>query len=180
MASPEPPADTPEPGSEPGSTGIPLRTFTAWALIGVAALQVAFEFLEWVFPTTEDAGTARFDVYQFATIGIIVPPLLAMLVTTKLGPTLKNAKLMATIAVSTYAAAAVFGVIAFLVRLADHFDVGGADGVVAFGRVLQQLGALLDELLMLGLLALAGLWTYRIASSLGAKLPSVNIDSEEE
>lgn len=180
MASPEPPGENPEAGSESRPTGIPLRTLTAWALISVAALQVIFEFLEWIFPTVPDQGTARFNVYEFADPWIIVPALLGMIVATKLGPTLSNAKLLTTIAMGTLTAAAVFGLVSFFVGLADHFDVGGRDGVYAFGFVLQSLGGIADELLWLALLLLAGLWTIKLAGSNAAKLPSVNIDSEDE
>lgn len=179
MASPEPPAETPEPSPRSGSTGIPLRTLTAWALIGLAALQVLFEFFEWIFPMSEGQGTGRFNVYEFADPWIIVPALLGILVALKLGPALSNAKLMTTIVLSTLGAAAVFGLVAFFVRLADHFDTGGREGVYAFGFVLQSLGGLLDELLWLGLVVLAGLWVVKIAGSGAAKLPSVNINPED-
>lgn len=180
MTSPEPPEETPEPETKSGSTGIPLRTLTAWALIGVAALRVLFEFLEWIFPTTPGQGTARFDVYAFADPWIIVAALLGVLVATKLGPAVSNAKLMTTIALSTYAAAAVFGLVAFLVGLADHFEAGGREGIYAFGFVLQSLGGILDELLWLVLVALAGLWTVKLAGSYVPKLPSVDINAEDE
>ena len=179
MASPEPPAETPEPSAKSGRTGIPLRTLTAWALIGLAALQVLFEFLEWIFPTSEGQGTGRFNVYEFADPWIIVPALLGVLVALKLGPALSNAKLMTTIALSTLGAAAVFGLVAFFVRLADHFDTGGREGVYAFGFVLQSLGGIADELLWLALVLLAGLWVVKIAGSDAAKLPSVNINPED-
>lgn len=180
MTSPEPPAETPAAGPESGSTGIPLRTLTAWALLAVAALQVLFEFLEWIFPTSEGQGTARFNVYEFADPWIILPALLGMLVAFKLGRPLKNARLLSTIALSTFAAAVVFGLVAFFVGLADHFDTGGREGVYAFGFVLQGLGAILAELLWLGLVVLAGLWMVKIAGSDTAKLPSVNINPEDE
>lgn len=175
MASPEPPADTPETGSK----GIPLRTLTAWALVAVAALQVVFEFFEWIFPTREGEGTARFNVYEFADPWIIVPALLGLIVAYKLGPALSNARLLSTIAVSALGAAALFGIVAFFVGLADHFDTGGREGVYAFGFVLQSLGGILNELLWLGLVVLAGLWAVKIAGSDAAKLPNVNIDAEE-
>lgn len=179
MASPEPPAESPESGSKP-STGIPLRTLTAWALIGVAALQVVFEFFEWIFPTVPDQGTARFNVYEFADPWIIGPALLGMIVALKLGPPLRHSRLMSTIALSTFGAAAVFGLVAFFVGLADHFDTAGRDGVYAFGFILQSLGGIVDELLWLALVLLAGLWSVKIAGSHAAQLPSVNIDSEDE
>jgi hypothetical protein len=180
MASPEPPAETPEPGQESRSTGIPLRTLTAWALLGLAALQVLFEFLEWIFPTAEGLGTARFNVYEFADPWIIVPALLGMLVAFKLGPPLSNARLYSTIALSTFAAAAVFGLVAFFVGLADHFDTAGREGIYAFGFILQSLGGIIDELLWLALVVLAGLWAVKIAGSDTAKLPNVNINTEDE
>lgn len=180
MASPEPPADTPEPSPTSGGTGIPLRTLTAWALVGVAALQVLFGFLEWIFPTSEGQGTGRFNVFEFADPWIIVPALLGVLVALKLGPALSSAKLITTIALSTLAAAALFGLVAFFVGLADHFDTSGREGVYAFGFILQSLGGILAELLWLGLVVLAGLWVVKIAGSDTAKLPSVNINPEDE
>ena len=180
MAAPEPPADSPEPDTQSGSTGIPLRTLTAWALVGVAALIVLFAFLRWVFPTQEGLGTARFNVFDFANLTVIVAPLVGILVATKLGPALANTRLLVTIALSTYAAAAVFGLVAFFVGLADHFDTDGREGVYAFGFILQGLGGILDELLFLAIVLLAGLWTVKIAGSHGTKLPSVNINSEDD
>lgn len=180
MTSPEPPAETPDPDAKSGSTGIPLRTLTAWALISVAALRVLFGFLAWIFPTTPGQGTARFVVYAFADPWTIVAALLGVLVATRLGPALSNAKLMTTIALSTYAAAAVFGLVAFLVGLADRFDAGGREGIYAFGSVLQSLGGMIIELLSLAIVALAGLWTVKLAGSYVPKLPSVDINTEDE
>lgn len=179
MASPEPPADSPETTQGTGRKGIPLRTLTAWALVAVAALQVLFEFFEWIFPTREGEGTARFNVYEFADPWIIVPALLGLIVAYKLGPTLNNARLLSTIALSTLAAAAVFGVVAFFVGLADHFDTGGREGIYAFGFILQSLGGIVSELLWLALVVLAGLWAVKVAGSDAAKLPNVNIDAED-
>ncbi len=179
MASPEPPAETPETTPGSGNKGIPLRTLTAWALVAVAALQVVFEFLEWIFPTSEGQGTSRFEVFAFADPWIIVPALLALIVAIKLGPPLHNTRLMSTIILSTLAAAAVFGIVAFFVGLADHFDTSGREGIYAFGFILQSLGGILYELLWLALVVLAGLWAVKIAGSDAARLPKVNIDAED-
>lgn len=81
---------------------------------------------------------------------------------------------MGLIAVVEYATALVLGVLAFLITIATRFD-GLSSGIYAFGGVLQALGHIVVDLLMLALLLLAGLWTYQIFTSLGGTLPRLNV-----
>lgn len=177
MTTPTPAGDPS--ASSPAGTGIPLRSLTAWALIALAAVVVLFAFLHWVFPSfSRSSFVDGFSVQHFANLTVLVAPLLAMLVATKLGPVLRHAKLMGMLALATYAAALLFGAVAFLISIADKFDVGGRGAFHGFGYILQGLGSIITELLLLALVALAALWTYRIYSGLGGKLPKVNLQND--
>lgn len=176
MTTPAPAGD--EPSGTPAGAGLPLRSLTAWALLALAAITVIFGFLYWFFPTFSQPFLDRFRVDTFANITVLVAPLLAMLVATRIGPVLRGAKLMGLLALATYAAALLFGVVAFLVSIADKFNVAGLGVYYAFGSVLQGLGNVITELLLLGLLTLAALWTYGIFTGLGGQLPKVNPQGE--
>lgn len=177
MTTPNPTGDAA--AGTPAGTGVPLRSLTAWALLALAAVHVLFAFLHWIFPSfSRSSFLDAFSVTHFANLTVLVAPLLAMLVATKIGAVLRSVKLIGMVALATYAGALLFGVVSFLVTIADKFDVAGRDAFYAFGYILQGLGGLVRELLLLGLLALAALWTYRIFSQLGGKLPKVNISSD--
>jgi hypothetical protein len=115
-------------------------------------------------------------VDTFTHLGVLVAPLLAVLIATRLGPVLPAARLIGMIAVIEYAAALGLGVLAFLLTIATRFD-GLDSGIYAFGGVLQELGGIVIDLLWLSLLALAGLWTYQLFTSLGGKLPRFNVQT---
>lgn len=173
---------TPNPRSPAGGgasgTALPVRSLTAWALLALAAVTVAFAFLRWIFPPSPLGFIDRFSVTNVANITVLVAPLLAMLVATKLGPALARAKLMGTVALATYGVALLLGVVSFLVTIAEKFDVAGRGAYYAFGYILQGIGGLVVELLLLGLLALAALWTYKVFAALGGKLPAVNLQTD--
>jgi len=158
-------------GSGPApDAGLPLRLLTAGALVALAGLVIVFGFLEWIFPPFRRDFLDRFDPDPFVSVIVLVAPLLAVLVAARLGRPLRLARLIGQVALVEYAAALVLGALGFLLTLVGRFDDLGS-GIYAFGSVLQRLGDLLITLLLLGLLALAGLWTYRIAGSLGGRLP---------
>lgn len=164
--------------SSPGAS-IPVRTLTAWALLALAAVIVLFNFLQWIFPPFQTDFLARLDVSQFANLNVLVAPVLAMLLATKVGAQLANARLIGLIALATYAAALLFGLLAFLLTIADKFDsLSGLGGFYGFGAVLQGVGRILSELLLLSLLALAALWTYKIFTGLGGRLPALNVRTD--
>lgn len=170
-----PPAGSPAgPGSNPSGTGIEVRPLTAWALLALAAAVIFFSFLNWIFPPSPGDFLGRFRVGSFTDLAVLAAPLLAVLVATRLGPPLRQARTMGLIAVVEYATALVLGVLAFLITIATRFD-GLSSGIYAFGGVLQALGHIVVDLLMLALLLLAGLWTYQIFTSLGGTLPRLNV-----
>lgn len=180
MATPNP-ADNPGSAPQSGSGGasVPVRPLTTWALLALAAVVVLFSFLRWIFPPSSIDFLNRVDVGQFANTTVLVAPLLAMLVATQIGPVLRGARLMGLVALITYAAALLFGLLAFLLTIADKFDdLGGRGGFHGFGAFLQGLGNLASELLLVSLLALAALWTFRIFTGLGGRLPAVNVRTE--
>lgn len=160
-------------GSDPApAAGLPLRLLTAGTLLGLAGLVIVFGFVEWIFPPFRRDVLDRFDPDPFVSVIVLAAPLLAALVAARLGPPVRSARLIGQVALLEYAVALVLGALGFLLTLAGRFDdLGG--GIYAFGGVLQRLGDLLITLLLLGLLALAGLWTYRITSSLGGRLPKL-------
>jgi hypothetical protein len=167
-----------QPTENAAGRGLPVRFLTAWALLALAAAIVAFAFLRLIFPPFSHAFVDRFSVTSFVNTTVLVAPLLALLVATRIGPALRGARLMSAVALATYGAALLFGVLSFLVTLAGKFsDVGGRGGY-AFGYLLQGLGDLLVELLLLALAALAALWTFKIFTSFGGKLPAVNVQTD--
>ena len=170
-----PPAGSPAgPGPGPSGTGIEVRPLTAWALLALAAAVIFFSFLTWIFPPSPGDFLGRFNAGSFTNLTVLVAPLLAVLVAARLGPPLPQARTMGLIAVAEYAAALLLGALAFLITIATRFD-GLSNGIYAFGGVLQALGHILVDLLLLALLLLAGLWTYQIFTSLGGRFPRVNV-----
>lgn len=178
MTTPTPSGGSHSAAGNPAATGIPVRVLTAWALLALPAAVVLFAFLRWIFPEAAFSFVNRFSVTDFANHTVLVAPLLAMLVASKLGPPLSRAKLMGMVALATYAAALLFGLVAFLVTIAEKFDVAGRGAYYGFGGVLQGLGGIVVELLLLALLGLAALWTYKLYSDLGGRLPAVSVKTD--
>jgi hypothetical protein len=176
MTTPTPAGNQPPPAGNPSGPGLPVRPLTAWALLALAAVVVLFAFLRWIFPPFPQA--TRFSVGSFANTTVLVMPLLAMLVATRIGPVLRSAKLMGLVALAIYGVALLFGVVSFLVTIADNFDVGDRSAYYAFGTILQGFGDLLAEVVLLGLLALAALWTFKLFTEIGGKLPVVNVQTD--
>jgi hypothetical protein len=170
---------TPTPSASegaPASAGLPVRTLTAWTLLALAAAVVLFAFLRWIFPDVPRGFVNRFSVTTFANHTILVAPLLAMLIATKLGPALRGVKLMGLLAMATYGAALLFGGLSFLFTIVDKFTgVGGRGAIYGFGAIIQGLGSILVELLLLALLALAALWTYKLHTDASGGKPIVNV-----
>jgi hypothetical protein len=159
-----------QPSTGSPGTGVPVRPLTAWALVALAGVLILFGFLEWIFPQFRTDFLGRFSVDTFTGTTVLVAPLLAVLVAARLGPPLPRATLVSLVALAEYAAALLFGVLAFLITITGRF-AGLDTGIYAFGGALQEIGEILATVLRLGLLALAGLWTYQIFTSLGGRLP---------
>lgn len=167
-----PPADG---GRGPGqSAGIPLRSLTAWALLAFAGVVILLGLLAWILPPSEMDLIAQLSAGQFTSTPVLVAPLLAALVAGRLGAPIRSAQLVGMLALVEYAVALLLGIPAFLVSIAGQYD-GLGEGIQAVGAALQRVGGQLTTLLRLGLLALAGLWVYRIFTSLGGRLPQVNL-----
>lgn len=159
-------------------SGIPVRPLTCWALLALAGTIIFFGFLDWIFPTGPRDFPDRFGVGAFTELVVLVAPVLAMLIATKVGPVLAQAKLVGSVALIEYAVALLLGGLAFLITLASRFDGLHDDGLYAFGGALQVVGGILQTLLLLGLLALAALWTFRIYTSIGGTMPRLNVQAE--
>lgn len=158
-------------------TGVPVRLLTAWALVALAGAIICFGFLAWIFPPSRTDFLDRFGVDSFTNPIVLVAPLLAVLVATRVGPVLPQARLIGLLALIEYAVALLLGTLAFLITLASQFE-GLDDGIYAFGGVLQGIGDILITLLTLSLLALAALWTYRIFTGVGGILPRLTVDTD--
>lgn len=174
MTTPNPPGGPSPAGPRPTGLAVPVRPLTAWALLALVAAILFFAFLTWIFPPWSGAFLDRFRVGTFTQVAVLVGPLLAVLIAVRLGPPLPRARLMGLIALIEYAVAVILGTLAFLLTLATRFD-GLDHGIYAFGGVLAGLGSIVIDLLLLALLALAGLWTYQIFTGLGGRLPSINV-----
>lgn len=164
---------TPPPGG-----GIPLRPLTAWTLLALAGTIIVFGFLDWIFPVGPRDFPDRFGVGAFIELIVLAAPLLAVLIATKVGSVLGHAKLVGAVALIEYAVALLLGTLAFLITLAGRFEGLHEDGYYAFGGALQAVGDIIVTLLMLALLALAALWTYRIYTGIGGTLPRLNVQAE--
>jgi hypothetical protein len=154
-----------------------LMGFGAPPLLALAAVTVFFGFLAWIFPASRTDFFSRFTLDSFTGTAVLVAPLLAVLIAAKLGPALPPAKVIALVALVVYGGALVLGGLAFLITFASRFD-GLETGIYAFGGVIQQLGDILATLLRLALLALAMLWTYQLFSSLGGRLPRLDVQAD--
>jgi hypothetical protein len=161
----------------PPANGVPVRLLTAWALLALAGTIILFGFLAWIFPPSRTDFLDRFGLDSFTNLIVLGAPVLAVLIATKLGPVLRQARLIGLLALIEYAAALLFGALAFLITLASRFE-GLDSGIYAFGGVLQGIGGILVDLLKLSLLAFAALWTYRIFTGVGGTLPRLTVDTD--
>lgn len=161
------------PNPSPG--GIPLRALTAWTLLALTGVLILSGLLAWSVPPSGVDQHAQLALSQFTSIMVLVPPLLAVLVAARLGPPVRQATLLGLVALVEYATALVLGGLAYLVSLPGRFENLDGDGIRTAGAVLQEIGGALGTLLVLVLLALAGLWTHHIFTGLGGRLPRVRV-----
>lgn len=107
----------------------PLRPLFAWALLGYAAIDIFFTFVNW-FKPTGGSFTARAQGADFTTIVSIGFPLLAVLIASQLQPVLSMSRLIAVIALVELVAVLALGSLAFLVGMThamlntDAFSAG--------------------------------------------------------
>jgi hypothetical protein len=160
------------------SAGIPLRPLTAGALLALAGTIILFGFLDWIFPPSPRDFPDRFGLGPFTNLIVLAAPLLAMLIATKIGPVLAHARLLGSIALIEYVVALVLGTLAFLITLASRFEGLHDEGIYAFGGVVRGLGGIIESLLVLSLLTLAALWTYRIYTGIGGRMPQLNVRAD--
>jgi hypothetical protein len=139
-------------------TKVPLRTLFAWALLGYVALDLFFEFVDWLLPEGGSSLVDRSAGADFVTLTKVGLPMVALLLATQVAPPLRESKLMALIALAEYGAIVLFGLITFLLGL------GAMNGVDAS----DLLGYLVLSLAGLAIAALAGLYAFRIWSGVSA------------
>ncbi len=174
MTTPNPATGTSEDAQSSG--GLPVRLITVWALLALAAVVVVFQFLRWIFPPTYLEFLNRISVEQFANPYVLVAPMLAVLLATKVGPRLPGASLVSLLATAIYGFALLFGGLAFLLTIAQKFDgLDRLDGLRTFGAVLWGIGSIVYELILVALLALGALWSFTFFRNLGGKLPTVTV-----
>jgi hypothetical protein len=149
-----------------GLLGSP-RTLAAWALVGYAALHLAFTFLVWAAPGSGSvSGGARGAHYEFTNPLIMAMPVVAVVIATYITPVAAGAKLMALVALIEYAVSLAFGGLTFLIGLGAAFDgVGTAEGAMA------ALQYLVMGIATLVLLVVAGYVVFRAFTALGGRLP---------
>lgn len=171
----QPPPAGPAGPAPANPTGVPVRPLAAWTLLVLVATMIIFGFLSWIFPPFQLDLAGRVSYQDFTTSAILVAPLLAVLIATKAGPLLPQARTMSLVALAEYGAALLLGGLALLFTIADKFDVGGRGAFHAFGGIIQGFGEVIVELLRLALLALAALWVYQKFLNLGGRLPQLKI-----
>ena len=170
------PEGAPPPARSAPSSGIAVRPLAAWALLALAGAIIIFGVLRWMFPASQFLSFAgRLGFETFVSIPVLVAPLLAVLLAARVNPVLPRARLITLIALIEYAAALLFGGLAFLLSIASRFD-GFEEGIYAFGGVLQALASLIIGLLNLALLALAGLYVLQVYTGLGGRL-AINVNT---
>lgn len=141
----------------------PHRQFAAWALVAYAGLHLVFAFFDWVLPGA--AFGARSAGASFTSLVELALPLIGVLLATTFTPELPSARLIAAVALVEYAAAVLFGALAWLFGLSSTGAGGGARA--AF----DSLEFVTLGLLRLGLAVVAGLMAYRTWVRLGGSLP---------
>lgn len=139
------------------------RTLAVWGLLGVAGLSLFFDFLVWVSASSFTHGSAN-AVAEFTNPVVLGMAVVAVLLASKVGPALGNARQVAMIALSELAAGVFFGLIAWLVGLGALGDLNGI-GVLKY---------LFLGLASIALAAIGGLIVYGFYSEAGGKLAWVS------
>lgn len=161
MSNPTPPAG-------PGTESV-LRFLTAGTLLALGGLVILFGLTTWVFLVASVDSLPRFSPDPFTSVTVLVAPLLAVLVATRMSPVLPMAKLFGVVALLEYAAAFVFGTLGLLLSMVDRL-AQISDGLHPFADTVQYAGFVMVSLVELGLLVLAMLWTYHLFRHAGGRL----------
>lgn len=140
----------------------PLRPLFAWALLGYAAIEIFFTFVNWFKPTGGGGFTARAQGADFTTLVSIGFPLLAVLIASQIQPVLSTARFVALIALGELAAVLLLGSMAFLIGL-PHSLLRN-DSISAGGYAILSLAGL-------AFAALAGFACLRALGMTNVKLP---------
>ena len=149
-----------------GALGSP-RTLAAWALVGYAALFLAFTFLIWITPGAGSvSGGAASAFGDFTSLVVMPMPVVAVVLAAYVNPAVAGAKLITLIALIEYGVAFLLGALTFLIGLGAAFDgVNDAeDGV-------RGLEYLVMGFARLALVAVAGYVVYRAFTGLGGRIP---------
>jgi hypothetical protein len=153
-----------QPSGSAGDAIKSLRTLFVWAMLGYVALNLFFQFFDWLLPNN-DTFASRSYFADFADLSAIVLPLLAVLLATVVQPALGIGKLAGLAALGLYAFTLFFDGITFLIGLGYAFD-----RVDTASEVIGAFGHLVLSLLDLAWVALAGFAVFKIFTAIGGKL----------
>jgi hypothetical protein len=148
-----------------GVLGSP-RTLAAWALVGYAALFLAFTFLIWITPGRGSVSGGAADAFgDFTSLVVMSMPVVAVVLAAYVSPPVAGAKFITLIALIEYGVAFLFGALTFLIGLGAAFE--GVDNAEDAMRGLEYL---VLGFARLALLAVAGYVVYRAFTGLGGRL----------
>lgn len=157
------------PSVPPSVTGVlrSPRTLAAWALVGYAALHLAFTFLIWITPGGGSvSGGAAAAFGDFTNLVVMAMPVVAVLIAAYVDPPVAGARLITVIALIEYGVALMFGALTFLIGLGAAFD-----GINNAEDGMRSLQYLVMGIATLALLAVAAYVTLRAFTALGGRLP---------
>jgi hypothetical protein len=163
MTQPVPPAAPVGPagyGKDAVAITAPFREVAALILAGAVAVIMFVSFLDFLFGLDNFGLQAQGEFGSFVNLETILLPLGAVLLATHVKPVVRRAQLITLVSLIEYGVAALFGVIclfaAFIHEMSGSgpFNTGGSVRVGFFN--------LLDNLVMLGLLAFAGYLVLRV------------------
>jgi hypothetical protein len=150
------PGANPAEGRPAGSITNPLRELVAFVLLGADALLLLVALINLLVPYgrgsgfTDRAGGSFFD---FVSVLPTALPLLAVLLSTHIAPTVSRARLITQVALVEYAVSAVFGAIAALAWLV---------GTLADGELRSAFTGLLLRVAYAGVFGCAAFVVYKI------------------
>jgi hypothetical protein len=141
------------------------RQLAAWALLGYAGLHLFVTFLDWITPRQYQTFASRSAIANgaFTALVELALPVAAVLIATWGDAPVRNARLIAILALIEYAVVLFFGALSFLIGLGGFVNVTGLD----------VLGYLLLGLGRLALAALAGLVAYATWTRLGGSFAAL-------
>lgn len=138
----------------------PFREVAALILVGAAAVIIFVAFLNFLFGLDNFGLQAQGDFASLVNLETIVLPLGAVLLATHVKPVVHRARLITLVSLIEYGVAALFGVICLFAAFIHEMSGGGPFNTG--GSIRAGFFNLLDNLVMLGLLAFAGFLVLRI------------------